>query len=181
MFLPTRAAVAVVAVAIVGGCAARSPRAYVRVADGLTSAHLNEAIYMAVPRLEADQVRRGCQGVRRIARLGTPSTRMEMRVGQPFALAGLSVIAVDDADVTVAGVPLAIEALDQSPPVLELRRGDPDLSRGVLRPLNAGQFLLRIYTLCAIPGAETIIDVKVIPIPPPVVQPLFPGQLAGAP
>jgi len=172
------AAVASLIVAIVPGCAARSPRAYVRVAEGLTSAHLNEAIYVALPRLEPDQVRRGCQDVTRIVRLGTPSTRMQMQVGERFALAGLSVIAVDEADITVAGVPFAIEAEDRTPPVLELRRDDADLGRGVLRPLNAGQFLVRIYMLCAVPGAETIIDVKVVPVPPPVVRPVFPGQVA---
>lgn len=175
-----RAALAVLVIVIVAGCAARSPRAYIRVAEGLTSAHMNEAIYLALPRLDRDQVQRGCRGLSRIARLGTPSTRMLMQVGERFALAGLSVIAVDDAGIAVAGVPLAIEAQDRTPPVLELRKEDADLARGVLRPLNAGEFLVRIYPLCAIPAAETIINVKVVPVPPEVEEPQFPGQLTDA-
>ncbi len=175
-----RAAVAFLVTVIAPGCAARSPRAYIRVAEGLTSAHLNEAIYLALPRLERDQVQQGCRGLSRITRLGTPSTRMLMQVGERFALAGLSIIAVDDADITVAGVPFAIEAQDQTPPVIELRRDDGDLGRGVLRPLNAGEFLVRIYPLCAIPAAETIINVKVVPVPPPMVEPVFPGQVTDA-
>jgi hypothetical protein len=173
-----RAGIAVVLIVIAAGCAARSPRAYVRVAEGLTSSHLNEAIYLELPRLDPDRLRQGCRNLRRIVRLGTPNNLMEMQIGQPFWLGGLSIIAVDDADVTVSGVPFAIEALDQAPPVLQLRVDDADLGRGILRPLNAGEFLVRAYTLCGIPGAETIINVKVVPVPPVVPPPVFPGQVA---
>ena len=170
--------VGVLAIVLAAGGAVRRPeRAYLRVAEGLTSTHLDEAIHLALPRLGADLLRQGCPAPRRIVRLATPSTAIQMQIGDAFALRGLSVIAVDDANVTVPGVPLAIEAQDQYPPVLQLRTDDPDLGRGTLRPLSTGDFTLRIYTLCGAPGAETILDVKVVPVPPVVPPPVFPGQV----
>src|SRR5687767_8223399 len=151
------------------GCAARASReaaAYIRVAEALTSGTMNEAIRIAVPRLDPAVVSEGCRLVaRRIARLATPSLEMQMVIGEPFRLGGLAIVAVDDADLVVEGVPLAIEALDQSPPVLQLRTNDPDIGRGTLRPVNTGEFLLRTYTLCGVPGAEAIFNVKVVPVP----------------
>src|SRR5688572_29170597 len=165
------------------GCAARASReaAYIRVAEALTAGTMNEAIRIAVPRLDPAVIGEACRLVgRRIARLATPSLEMEMLIGEQFRLSGLSIVAVDDADLVVPGVPLAIEALDQSPPVLQLRTNDPDIGRGTLRPLNTGEFLVRTSTLCGAPGAETIFNVKVVPVPEPVEPPALPGQVTGA-
>ena len=184
--LVSRIAVAagLVLMLIASGCAARASRAagaYIRVAEALTSATMNEAIQIAVPRLDPAVISQGCRLVaRRIVRLATPSLSMQMQIGEQFRLSGLSIVAVDDANLVVSGVPLAIEALDQTPPVLQLRTNDPDLGRGWLRPVNTGEFLVRTYTLCGVPGAEAIFNVKVVPVPEPVPPPTFPGQVTGA-
>jgi hypothetical protein len=168
-----------VAVLLSAGCALRSQPAYVRVAEALSSAHLNEAIYVALPRLTPQQLQQGCRlNTRHIVRLDTPSTSLQMQIGDPFVLGGLPIVAVDDAGAIVTGMPLAIEAQDQAPPVLELRRDDPDRNRGALRTLNTGEFLLRVSTLCGVPGAATILNVKVVPVPAPVPPP--PGQVTEA-
>lgn len=178
------AAVLVLTMFAAAGCAlrsSRSSRAYIRVAEALTAATMNEAIRIAVPRLDPAVIDQGCRlAARRIVRLAAPSLNMQMLIGEQFMLSGLAIVAVDDTDLVVSGVPLAIEALDQSPPVLQLRTGDPDLGRGWLRPVNTGEFLLRTYTLCGVPGAEAIFNVKVVPVPEPVPPPTFPGQVTGA-
>jgi hypothetical protein len=156
------AAIFVLIAVLTAGCASRSPRAYVRVAEALSSAHLNEVIQVALPRLTPEQLQQGCRlNTRHIVRLDAPSTSLQMQIGEPLVLAGLRIIAVDDANEIVTGIPLAIEAQDQAPPVLELRRDDPDLIGGALRTLNTGEFLLRISTLCGVPGAATILNVTV--------------------
>jgi hypothetical protein len=166
---------------LTAGCALRSPRAYVRVAEALSSAHLNEVIHVALPRLTPQQLEQGCRlNTRHIVRLDAPSTNLQMELGEPFVLGGLRIIAVDDANVAVRGVPLAIEAQDQAPPVLELRRDDPDLNRGALRTVNTGEFLLRISTLCGVPGAATTLNVRVVPVPAAVPPPTLPGQVTEA-
>jgi hypothetical protein len=167
------------------GCAGSrfrpAQRQYIRVAEALASANMNEGLRIAVPRLTPAVIAQNCRLLPHISRLEAPSLAMEMQIGESFQLSGLSVVAVDDADVIVAGVPLAIEAEDQAPPVLQLRGDDPDLGRGTLRPMNTGEFRLRIYTLCGVPGAEALMSVKVVPVPPSVPPPpAFPGQLTDA-
>ena len=179
-------AAALLMMTTMAGCAGRAGRApregptFIRVAEALASANLNEGIRIAVPRLQRAVVDQSCRLLPRIVRLEAPSLNMQMQIGDPLPLSGLSVVAVDDADVIVADVPLAIEAEDQTPPVLQLRRNDPDLGRGTLRPLNTGEFRLRIYTLCGVPGAEALMNVKVVPVPQPVPPPVFPGQVTDA-
>jgi hypothetical protein len=185
----SRAAVGVALVLVTvlaAGCAgrARAPRggpAFIRVAEALASPNMNEGLRVAVPRLQPEVVRQGCRVLPRVTRLETPSLNLQMQIGDPFALSGLTVVAIDDAGVIVAGVPLAIEAEDRNPPVLELRSADPDLGRGTLRPMNTGEFRLRIYTLCGVPGAEAVMSVKVVSVPPPgPPPPTFPGQITDA-
>ena len=180
----TALAAGLVLILFASGCAARATRAsraYVRVAEALTAATVNEAIRIAVPRLDPAVIAQACRlSARRIVRLATPSLNMQMQIGEQFMLSGLSIVAVDDADLVVPGIPLAIEAQDQAPPILRLQTGDPDLGRGALRTVNTGEFLVRSYTLCGVPGAEAIFNVKVVPVPPPVPPPTFPGQVTDA-
>jgi hypothetical protein len=183
--VPRTGVFALLLIAAAAGCSPRAFRAapltYVRVAEALSAATVNEAIRVAVPQLDPAVISQGCRlAARRIARLATPSLNLQMQIGEPFLLSGLSIVAIDDADLVVPGVPLAIEAQDQSPPVLQLRTGDPDLGRGALRTVNTGEFLVRSYTLCGVPGAEAIFNVKVVPVPAPVPPPTFPGQVTGA-
>jgi hypothetical protein len=181
----TAAATALVLItATTAGCASlrfgSGPRQYVRVAEALASANMNEGLRIAVPRLDPDVISQSCRLLPYIVRLAAPSLNMQMQIGDPLPLSGLSVVAIDTADVIVAGVPLAIEAQDQTPPVLQLRGDDPDLGRGTLRPLNTGEFRLRIYTLCGVPGAEAVMNVKVVPVAQPVPPATFPGQVTDA-
>ena len=180
----TALAAGLVLILLAAGCAARATRAsraYVRVAEALSATTINEAIRIAVPRLDAAVISQGCRLVgRRIVRLATPSLNLQMQLGEQFMLSGLSIVAVDDANLVVPGVPLAIEAQDQSPPLLRLQTNGPDLGRGGLRTLDTGEFLVRTYTLCGVPGAEAIFNVKVVPVPAPVPPPTFPGQVTGA-
>lgn len=166
------------------GCASlrvgSGSRQYIRVAEALASSNLSEGLRVAVPRLQPAVVAQGCRMLPHIVRLQTPSRDMQMQLGDPLLLSGLTVVVIDNADVIVPGVPLGIEAEDQTPPVLQLRAGDPDLGRGTLRPVNTGEFRLRVYTLCGVPGAETVMSVKVVPVAQPVPPPVFPGQVTDA-
>jgi hypothetical protein len=169
--------------AVTAGCASvrfgSGPRTYIRVAEALGAANLNEGLRIAVPRLQPEVIRQGCRTLPYIVRLQAPSLNMQMQIGEPLVLSGLSVVALDNANVIVAGVPLAIEAEDQSPPVLQLRSDDPDLGRGTLRTVNTGEFRLRIYTLCGNPGAEAVMSVTVVPVPEAAPLPVFPGQVTN--
>lgn len=170
---------------LAAGCASlpfgTRSRQYIRAAEALASANMNEGLRVAVPRLQPEVFRQGCRLLPHIVRLQVPSLDMQMQIGDPLLLSGLTVVALDDADVVVSGVPLAIEAADQSPPLLQLRGDDPDLGRGTLRPMNTGEFRLRIFTLCGVPGAEAVMSVKVVAAPPPgPPPPTFPGQVTDA-
>jgi len=166
------------------GCASlrfgSGPRQYIRIAEALASPNLNEGLRVAVPRLQPGVMAQGCRLLPHIVRLQTPGRDMQMQLGDPLLLSGLSVVVIDDAEVIVPGVPLGIEAEVQTPPVLQLRGDDPDLGRGTLRPVNTGEFRLRVYTLCGVPGAETVMSIKVVPVAPPVPPPVFPGQITDA-
>jgi hypothetical protein len=180
----TRTLLVVIVALAAAGCSARrtssTENAYVHVAEAISASQLNEAIRVTVPRLQGEEIRQACRNLRRVVRLSTPSVNMQMQLGERLALGGLSVVAVDDADVVVPGVPLAIEAEDQSPPVLLLTADDPDRARGLLFTINTGDFKLRTYTLCGMPGAEAVIDVKVVPVAPVAPPPTFPGQVTDA-
>lgn len=153
-----------VAVTFLAGCAARRPDPYyVRIAEGLTSPTLTEGIRVAPGMFSAAELAQACRGLRPIARLETASSSLDLQVGERFPLTMLSVVAVDAADVAMRGVPIAIEAEDLQPPVLQLRSDDPDVNQGRLSALNRGRFRLRIWTMCATPGAETTITGRVVP------------------
>jgi hypothetical protein len=155
--------IAVIALAIAGGCALRGPRTYVRVAEGLTSPTLAEGIRVAPRMFTAPDLVRACQNPRTVDRLKTATASLELQVGERFPLSSLTIVAVSASDVAMPDVPIAIEAEDAAPPILQLRSDDPDLNQGVLSSLNTGRFRLRIRTLCGIPGAETIINGRIEP------------------
>src|SRR5688572_11011289 len=116
---------------------------YIRIAEGLTAPTLAEEMRVAPRMFAASQLVEACQDPRSVARLETPVELLELQVGERFTLSALNVVAVNFADVALAAVPVAIEATDVSPPVLQLRSDDPDLNQGRLYSLNAGTFRLR--------------------------------------
>ena len=149
------------------GCAARAtvPEPfYVRVAEGLTSPTLAEGIAVAPRMLSAPQLVDACRLPRRVARLESPTQVLELRVGERFPLNTLAIVAVNAAnEAMVPAIPIAIEALDTLPPVLQLRSDDPDLNAARIYPLNLGTFRLRISTMCGISPIQLLIDGLVTP------------------
>ena len=69
----------------------------------------------------------------------------------------LSIVAVNRANEVMTRIPIAIEALDTSPPVLELRSDDPDLNQGRLRAVRTGPFRIRVRALCGLDPAYTFV------------------------
>ena len=134
----------------------RRPRAFVQIAEGLTAPTLSETMRVAPRMFAASQLVAACRNPQRIRRLITAVRTLELQVGASFPLENLSVVAINDADVGVGGVPVSIEAEDQSPPVLQLRSDDPDLNGGRIIPQGGGRFRLRIRTLCAAPRAAEL-------------------------
>jgi hypothetical protein len=153
----------VLAAVVSAGCAARVPRAYVRIAEAFTAPSLSEGIRVAPRMFAAPELMRACQYPRTVDRLEVSSRELDLQVGERLPLSTLTIVAVNAADVAMDNVPIVIEAEDFSPPVLQLRSDDPELNQGVLSSLNGGRFRLRIRTLCGIPGAETTIRGRVQP------------------
>jgi hypothetical protein len=156
-----------VCLAAASGCAARSAAVeplYVRVAEGLTSPTSAEGIAVAPRMLSAPELVRACQDPRITQRLESPTRSLQLRLGERLPLNTLAIVAVNDAnEAMVPPIPIAIEALDTSPPVLQLRSDDPDLNAARIYPLNLGTFRLRISSLCGIRPAQLIIDGLVTP------------------
>ena len=152
-------------ITLLAGCGSRTPQEqrapqkpyFVPIAEGLTSSTLAENIRVAPRMFSAPDLVRACRDPRTVARLETVTGTLGLQVGERFALSSLRIVAVNAADEAMPAVPIAIEAEDASPPVLQLRSDDPELQKGQLYPLNAGRFRLRIRTLCGTPGAETTI------------------------
>lgn len=146
-------------------CASRQPEPfYVRVAEGLTSPTLTQGIDVAPRMLSSPQLVNACQVPRLVRRLETPTTSLELRVGERFPLNTLAIVAVNAADEAVLpAVPIAIEALETTPPVLQLQSDDPDLDQARIYPLNTGRFTLRVRTLCGVRPATLTIDGVVTP------------------
>lgn len=135
----------------------RVPHAYVRIAEALTSPTLSEGLRVFPRMFAASQLVQACRHPRRVERLEAATRTLDLQRGERFPLGSLGVVAVDFADVEMTDVPVAIEAEDWVPPVLQLRSDDPALGQGVLTPLNPGRFRLRVRTLCGTPGAEVVI------------------------
>lgn len=154
-----------VAATLLAGCGSKTPQEsrapqkpfFVPIAQGLTSQTLAESIRVAPRMFSAPDLVAACRDPRTVARLETATRSLDLQVGERFALGSLRIVAVNAADEAMLAVPIAIEAEDSSPPVLQLRSDNPELLKGQLYPLNAGRFRLRIRTLCGTPGAETMI------------------------
>ena len=152
---------------LVLGCvvlsAACSRAYYVRVAEGLTSPSLTETMQVAPRMFGASDLTTACQSPRRIARLEAPARTLELRVGEPFALNTLRVVAVGDAGAVLTEVPVVIEVEELNPPLVQLRSDDPDLNAGRLRSVGSGTVRMRVRTLCTSTPAELKITARVAP------------------
>jgi hypothetical protein len=151
-------------VARVAPSLATGPQPYfVRVADALTSPTLTEPMRVAPRLFSAFQLTEACREPVRVARLEAPARDLDLRVGDRLALSTLRVVAVNDANVAVAGVPVTIEAEERNPPVVVLRSDDPDLDQGRLHLVNAGTLRVRVRTVCAAVNQELTITGQILP------------------
>ena len=152
---------------LVLGCVVLSPACsrayYVRVAEGLTSPSLTETMQVAPRMFGASDLTTACQSPRRIARLEAPSRTLELRVGEPFALNTLRVVAVGEAGTAMADVPVAIEVEEVNPPLVQLRSDDPDLNAGRLRSVGSGIVRIRVRALCTSTPAELNLTARIAP------------------
>ena len=136
---------------------------FVVVAEGLTSATITDGIRVAPRAFTASQLVEACRDPRVVDRLEVAPNPLEMREDGRYALNSLSVVAVNGADVAMAGVPIVLEAEEVNPPVVQLRSDDPDLNVGRLHAVRTGFFQMRIRTMCGAPHAERIILGRVTP------------------
>ena len=136
---------------------------FVAIAEGLTSATFTEGIRVAPRGFTSSQLVEACRDPRVVDRLEVAPDQLEMRADGRYDLNSISVVAVNGADVAMAGVPIVLEAEEMSPPVVVLRSDDPDLNVGRLRAVRAGYFRMRIRTMCGAPHAERIIQGRVSP------------------
>lgn len=141
-------------------------RAYVRIAEALTSPTAAEPLRVFPRGFAPSQLVEACREPRSVARLETVVRTLDLQVGERFALSGLTVVAVNFANVAMEDVPIVIEVQDFVPPVFQLRSDDPELNQGRLYSLNSGFVRLRISTLCSGPGVEATIPVRVLPLVP---------------
>ncbi|MBI4484511.1 MAG: hypothetical protein HY655_00730 [Acidobacteria bacterium] len=154
---------ALVAVLLSCSCAGRGrpDPYYVLVAEGLSAPTLTEPMRVIPRGFNIFQRTEACATVRPVARLETPLRLLGFRVGERVPLSALNVVAVNAADVAVRDVPLAIEAEEVSPPIVQLQSSDPDLNQGRLNPIAKGRFRIRVRTICAPQPVETILTAHV--------------------
>ena len=136
---------------------------FVSIAEGLTSATLTEGIRVAPRQFTASQLVEACKDPRVVDRLEVAPEMLEMREDGRYSLNTLSVVAVNGADVAMAGVPVVVEVEEVNPTVVALRSDDPDLNAGRLHAVRAGYFRMRVRTMCGTPHAERIIQGRVSP------------------
>jgi hypothetical protein len=149
-----------VCMAMAAACAKTS---YVRVAEGLTSPSLTEAMQVAPRMFGASDLTKACQSPRRIARLEAPARDLDLRVGDRLALNTLRVVAIGEAGAALTDVPVVIEVEELNPPLVQLRSDDPDLNAGRLLSVGSGTFRMRVRTLCTSTPAELNMIARVVP------------------
>ena len=158
------------------GCAASSPvgRAvpalvtggrpyFIAIGQGLTAASQTEAMQVAPGTFPAYQMNEACRTPRRIERLEAPARTIDLRVGDRLTLSTLRVVAVNNANRVVPGVPVAFDAEELTPPVLSLRSDDPDLAQGRIAAVAPGRYRVRVRTLCTNDSVDLMITGNVLP------------------
>lgn len=153
---------------LAAGCASRgvpsrSTDYFVTIAEGLTSATLTEGIRVAPRMFSAPQLTEACRDPRVVERLEVAPERLEMAQDGRYSLNSISVVAVNGADLAMAGIPIVLEAEEITPPVILLRSDDPDLNQGRLHAVRVGRFRMRVRTICAGPQVQRIIAALVTP------------------
>ena len=157
-----RSLLCVLLAALATGCAARRDRRYVQIAEGLSSPTITDGIRVAPRMFSAPSLVDACKNATAVRRLDVAPDALELLRGNRFSLDSLTVVAVDDADIAVPGLPIVLEVEDTEPPVLQLRSDDPDLNAGRLLAIGTGEFRLRVRTICGPPYAEIVVKGRVL-------------------
>lgn len=149
---------------VLQGCALVLPqRHYVQVADAVSSRTLTEGIQVTPRRFTIYELQHACVDSQPVARLKVAPVRLELRPNGLYQFNTLAVVAINDGDQAVPGIPLMLEVEEVVPPVVEVRSDDTDIDAGLLRATRIGRFRLRIRTMCNLSRVETVIRGQVIP------------------
>ena len=148
--------------AMAAGCAARKrDRYFVQIAEGLTSPTITEGIRVAPRMFSAPALVAACKEIKVVERLEVAPETLELTLGTRYSLNTLTVVAVNAADIAIPATPIVLEVEDTEPPVLQVRSDDPDLDAGRIRAVGAGEFRMRVRTICGTPYVETLIKGRV--------------------
>jgi hypothetical protein len=133
-------------------------------AEGLTAPRRGEPIQAGYRMFSAPDVADRCRqaNATRTSRLEATVPRVELRVGAPFPLQQLSLVAINGDGLVLPVVPIAIES-EIGSRILDTRADR--IAEGAVTPLRAGTVLLRVRTVCEGPGAELFIVATVSAVP----------------
>ena len=138
-------------------CAIRRQGYFVPVAEALTASSLAAPGTVAPRMFTASDLTAACAAAVPVERLAVEPAVLRGIPGAHIDLQALRIVAIDGADVAVPRLPVAIEAEETTPPVVQLRPDSDDLAGHRLLALAPGTFRLRVRTLCGTPYVEKII------------------------
>ena len=131
-----------------GNPTAAAATAYVVIAEGLTADSADGAMVTEPRMFSTPDLPTRCSHASSLARLAA-TDRVNVRIGEPFSLGALRVVALDGAGAIIPRVPVVIEVEPVSPPILDL--SSERLERGPIA-MRPGAFMIRVRTIC--PGLE---------------------------
>jgi len=151
---------------VIGVAAQREPTPDVRwnfghLAEGRTSSTADDTIEAPGYRMfSLPDFGSACTQARsREVRQLRPSSRvLAVKVGAPFSLSSLKIVAIDRFGAVVPQVPIAIET-ESWANVLDLQ--NDHIADGTVTPIQPGKTRLRIRTVCPGRVAEAFIDVEI--------------------
>ena len=120
---------------------------FAHLAEGTTAVARSRPIRAGYRMFSVPDVGAACDGSRAgsVVRLEADPSIVNPRVGQPFPLNSLSVVAVDSSGAILPNVPVAIESEMRST-LLDVR--SDRVAEGRVTPLQPGVTLLRVRTIC---------------------------------
>lgn len=133
---------------------------YGGIGEAWTSAPGSEGIRVGSRMFTAPQLTEICPTMGVPAMLIFPDRTLRLVVGEWFFLNRLTIRAVDREDRAINPVPIGL--LTESPAEEILSLGSDALSAGRLLPIRAGDFRLRVQTICDDRPVEAFIPVTVV-------------------
>jgi hypothetical protein len=129
-------------------------------AEGFTSETVDASIEAGYRMFSLPDFKAVCDQAhaKQVTQLRALTSRVRLRIGHPFALSSLKIVALDGSGVVLPKVPIAIESELWSD-VLDVR--SDRIAYGTVTPLREGTIRFRIRTICDAPGAETFITAAI--------------------